>query len=400
MEPAKTIAIEFKDVSYARRIPDPVFEDPYRYVFVVSAKRMPKDIPDDPNARSPKTNRRVYKKVEDSLFNRDDSESGTFHLKNGGITIVAKSVRKTGDQNYEVVLQKDGTHGIVDGGHTYEIITKAQSNSDLPEEQHVFVEILTGIEPDWIPDIAGGLNTSVQVQPMSLDNLAKKFDWMKEELQDEPYYDQIAWSENDSGEFDARDLVALMCLFNVDDCSNDDETQPLYAYSKKSQALQKFEDNPRQFENMRPIIKDIFRFHDIVRCDYHPIWNEQNEGKAGRLSFSEPKRKGEWEFIFYDESAEKTAKYRMVNGALYPILSAFRWFVETDPDSGLAYWRNGFEDVLDVWEDCALALIKATHEMSRSLGNKPNAIGKSGPHWSNLHNLVAKRDLQRERSRS
>lgn len=45
-------------------------------------------------------------------------------------------------------------------------------------------EILCGIPNDWIADIAGGLNTSIQVQPKSPDNLAGKFNWLKEELSD------------------------------------------------------------------------------------------------------------------------------------------------------------------------------------------------------------------------
>jgi hypothetical protein len=111
-------------------------------------------------------------------------------------------------------------HGIVDGGHTYELIVSNLDNEQLPDKQFVKFEILTGVPDDWIVEIAGGLNTSVQVQQFALDNLAGKFNWIQRELKDEPYYDVIAWRENEQGEFDARDLVSLLTCFNVELFSN------------------------------------------------------------------------------------------------------------------------------------------------------------------------------------
>ena len=66
-----------------------------------------------------------------------------------------------------------------------------------------------------MPEIAGGLNTSVQVQDMSLDNLEGLFEWIKDELKSEPYFERIAWKENQPGEFDARDIVSLLTKLNI-----------------------------------------------------------------------------------------------------------------------------------------------------------------------------------------
>ena len=49
-------------------------------------------------------------------------ENGFFHLKNKGITIVAESVEQKGDNIYEVKMLENH-HGILDGGHTYKLIT-------------------------------------------------------------------------------------------------------------------------------------------------------------------------------------------------------------------------------------------------------------------------------------
>lgn len=379
---------------FARRIPDPNFKDEHgleRHLFVVPVKGVPKGIPLDPNARRPKTSKRVYQKVKASLFNQD-CEPGTFHLKNKGITIIAQSVNVVGKDTYEIVML-NGAHGIVDGGHTYTIISEAENSPDLPENQFVCIEVRVGVPESWIPEIAGGLNTSVQVQDMSLDNLSNAFQWIKDELKGAPYYPKIAWSENDPGEYDARDIVGLLSMFNVDLHPNDGDEHPVYGYEKKSIALKYFEDKGECYKLMRPILKDILRLHDIIRRDYYFIWNEKTEGgRAGLLAFSEKKSNGMWDFPFTGQRAD----YRMVNGALYPILAAFRWFVTRDKLSGKVSWRGGFQNVLEAWQDDAVTLLKSTHEMSNQLGRNPQSVGKSRPHWANLHNIVAKRDLQRQ----
>lgn len=383
------------NVRYARRIPDPVFNELRRYVFVVPVKDLPKGLPTDANARSQKLNTRVAREIKESLFNID-CEAGTFHLKNNGITILAAKVERSSKNDHRYRVEIEEGQGIVDGAHTYKIIVESQKdNEGPPDDQYVSIDILTGIESDWIADISGGRNTTVQVARMSIENLKHRFDWMKEELQEEPYYHKIGWEENDSGEFDARDLIALLAMFNVDHYPNDGESHPTSAYSAKEQVLKRFQTDRSSFEGMRPILKDILVLHDTIRCDYRGIWNAQagKSVRAGRWTISEQTRKpGElWDFAF----TQKTSECRMVNGALYPILGAFRWFVRKHPDSGLAYWRDGFEDVLDAWENCSLALLKATNEKSREVGNQPNAIGKSAAHWRSLHQLVAMRDLQR-----
>lgn len=380
----------------ARRIPDPNFKDEHgleRHIFVVPVHGLPSGIPLDPNARRPKTSKRIYKKVGDSLFNRD-CEAGTFHLKNKGITIVAQSVRSLGDHRY-VIEMVNLVHGIVDGGHTYTLIIDAQKDGNLPDHQYVTVEVRVGVPHAWIPEIAGGLNTSVQVQDMSLDNLAGSFDWIKDDLRCEKYFNKIAWSENDAGEYDARDIVSILAMFNTELHPNDHDEHPVYAYEKKSLALKAFEKDTESFKRHRSIMKDVLTLHDTIRRDYYHIWNDGVEGgKAGRLAFSEGKKSGVWEFPFTDQKGE----YRMVNGALYPILASFRWFVVQDANGEEAHWREGFNGVLKAWEDAAMTLLKSTHEMSNSLGRNPQSIGKSRPHWANLHNIVAKRDLQSKAS--
>src|SRR5262245_53514822 len=239
----------------ARRIPDPVFHDRFsmeRHFLFVPVAKVPDDLPMDPNPRVPNIRRRVYKEVLESLLSAD----GMFHLKHKGITLVAKSLEKhteEGEDRYLVRL--DEGHGILDGGHTYELIMEAKRSGDLPVDQYVKFELLTNVQPDMIPEIAGGLNTSVQVQDMSLENLSGSFKWLKEIIGKEHYFNKIAWRENEEGEFDARDLISLLTCFNVACFPNNvSDTQPVIAYEKKSSALKLFQDDQESFERLGPIV--------------------------------------------------------------------------------------------------------------------------------------------------
>lgn len=377
-------------VRFARRIPDPNWKEQYnaeRHLFVVPVRDMPRGLPLDPNARKPKISRRIYQDVEKSLLNQD-GEPDTFHQKNKGITIIANSVEQKSNHDY-IVHMKSGIHGIVDGGHTNALIEKHLDNDELPENQFVNVEVRVGIPESFIPEIAGGLNTSVQVQDMSLDHLKGMFEWLKKILKSEPYFDQIAWSENDPGEFDARDLIALMTMFNVELFPNEKDEHPLMSYEKKSLALKGFEKKQDTFHRMEPIIKDILRFHDIIRQSAAGLYNKETGGKAGRLAFMEKRKRGKFVFPFTGKEDE----FRLMNGALFPMLASFRWFVHLDEKTLKMRWRSDFDAVLEFWKGTGGELMRATLQTSNELGRNPNAIGKSRNHWSNLHARVAKADL-------
>lgn len=386
-------------VAFARRIPDPNFRieqdaeaNIERHILIVPVRQLPKNLSLNPNARTPNIRRQVYRKVEASLLN-EDCAPGTFHLKNKGITLIAKSVKQKAEDLYQVTF--DERHGIVDGGHTYTLIQSHMDDDSLPDDQFVKVEILTGVPDPWISDIAGGLNTSVQVQDISLQNLEGAFDWIKKELISEPYFDRIAWSENEAGEFDARDIIAIMTCMSIDSYPNNGEQHPVVAYEKKSAVLKAFGDDfdknrGETYCKLRPLLKDILVLHDTIRYDFYEVWNASG-GKAGALKIFDSKKsdKARFEFMFIN----KKSKYRLTSGALFPILAAFRWMVVEDKKSKTYKWNGGFNAVLRRWHESAGELVRATVEKGKEVGRNPDAIGKSRAHWAALHKTVAFRDL-------
>ena len=209
--------------AYARRIPDPNFHKEYRakperHVFFVRADSLEKGFPTDANAREANTNKKIYDTVKESLGYFD----GKFHLKNGGITIIAEQIKQVDDNTYELTIKAG--QGIVNGGHTYEIITNAdykplseplENDEGKVYPQYVKVEVLAGLEHTWIPEISRGLNTSVQVDEGSLLNLAGELQWLKDALGNDAQ--KIRWKQNEDmvSDYDSVDVLMLLSLFNT-----------------------------------------------------------------------------------------------------------------------------------------------------------------------------------------
>lgn len=388
---------------FVRRIPDPNFHLAHgteRHMALIHVANVPSGLPLDPNAREPNIRKRVYRDVEESLLDQGGCEPGTFHLKNKGITVIARSLRRVQDDLYEISL--DDGHGIVDGGHTYEIIQRNLDNPELPREQFVKIEVLTSVPNAWIPDIAGGLNTSVQVQQRSLLDLQKAFEWIKEELKDEPYFGEIGWSENDPGAFEVRDVLSMMACFNIDLYPKTGDAHPVASYEKKSAIENMFrkdfeENDGRSFKKLRPILKDILYLYDLVRYEW-PIVNNKHGGKAKSLRIVDSKdpdssaKVKAYEFPFIGKSSYK----RLNRGALFPIFAAFRWMVEENPVTGDFCWKGGFDAVLQRWEESQVGLVKLTKEKAEEVGRNPDAVGKSRPHWGAMFKEVAFVDLMKQ----
>lgn len=377
---------------FARRIPDPTFRGSVeRHIFFASALDIPRGISKEANPREQRTDKSIWRDIRKHLLNQMGTPN-TFHLKNKGITILASSVERLEDDRYEITIPEGG--GIVDGGHTYDLVVSAleeieesiESEED-PVDQFVKVEVLTGLEPSLVTEIAGGLNTAVQVQKYSLENLNSSFDWIKEALEDKPYAAHIAFRENETTAYDVRDILVFLDMFNTAAFPRDGSEHPVRAYTSKSSVLEHYvKAREEQYEPLRQILPDILELHDRISIEARDLHNQAG-GRAGRTTIFKGRTRGEYEFHFTGQ----TSRYKLDNGALYPMLAAFRWMVVVDPVTGLARWDGGFESVLRVWRACGADLVRATLGTGAELGRKAANIGRSKNHWVNLYNIVGMR---------
>lgn len=388
----------------ARRIPDPVFPGSSRHIFLCAAQDMPAGLPKGANPREQNIDRGIYRDVMKSLLN-EDCTPNTFHLKNKGITILAEEVVKCDDEEALKVRFSSDEQGIVDGAHTYDIIMRGRvdiADFNAVDEsnqisQFVKVEILTGLDGNLVTEIAGGLNTAVQVQRMSLADLGNEFDWIKMELKKSDFLQYVAFKQNEVKEFDARDVIRLLDLFNITEFPNDGTAYPIRAYTTKEGVLKhylakdangaEYADN---YKRLRPILNEVLVLHDTISRFGKDLYNKGGGKRGGRLKFVEAsKSKKKFKFPFLGEEHES----RLSGGALLPMLGAFRAAVEVGPDGNSIVWKGGFAHTLQLWEDTGKDLMEATQETSEELGRNPNAIGKSKKHWAFLHNLLYRRLL-------
>ena len=377
---------------YTRQFPDPLNDrqdgqalNVTHYVLLCRAKYIPSDIPKDPNPREQDTDKSIYRDVKASLLQESDP---TFHLKNKGITLIAHSVHISPTDKRMIELGFMEGDGIVDGAHTYQIIQ--ENKEECPDNQYVKIEVLTGIPEYYIEPIAEGLNTAVQVQQMSLQNLAGRFNWIKDTLKGMPYERDISYKENEDGEFSVRDIVSFMTLFNIDEYT--DGKHPKIAYTSKAACLELFKNKEESFRKLAPVLKDILELYDYIHLNGRSLYNRIIKGKGGKLAFYEKKKRKPTRLCFTGAEVEQ----KLLDGALYPIMGAFRFLLEQKKGQSVFSWKVGsFEKVKTIFDEIGADLINLTKNTSDSRAKNPNAIGKDDNHWDNLYKTVALEYLQK-----
>ena len=387
-----------------RKISHPVFSDVSKYWLTIAAKDLPAGISTAANARDPVgLNRRVYKDVRSSL-DGETAEIGMFDLMNKGITILAKSVKLVDKEEglFDLVVD-DLEGGIVDGAHTAKIIWEANRAETTPSDQYVEVYVRTGVSSTMISEIARGLNTGIQVAPQSIFNKAGVFDWLKQTLKNESYIDKISWSESDDAEYDVRDLIGILEVLNVFDFPNDlnASKHPIAAYEKWSVPLKKFADDydsnkdnmkASNYYRLRHLLKDGLKLYDLIRYDFRSMVNSSG-GNAGNMKIVEDAsaRRVSFEFPF---AGLAPSKYRLTKGATFPILAAFRSYVEVDSKTGEARWRGGFDQVVRVWKETGPSLVNETCLLVKEGYRGPDQLGKNRKHWGTLYMRLQMQVLQ------
>lgn len=222
-----------------RKIPNPYKEGPssvsQMYTAICDVKDLPEDLINwmETNPRKQNTNSGVAKKIRASLVEGKD-----FHLLNRGILLSANDVTFNNyDGTMKLVFTDKEYHGNVDGGHTLMVIL--ENRDDLERgQQFVKLEILTGVEGIF-EDLAAARNTSTQVQDKSIANLRDYFDIIKQAISTEPFKDRVYFMENDDGNIDVGDILAILNMFNLDTYPGMDSC-PVVSFSSKKRCIDNY----------------------------------------------------------------------------------------------------------------------------------------------------------------
>lgn len=373
-----------------RKIPNPYLNSEFgdksaeMYTVICDVKDIPDNIPMETNPREQKMTTNVAKKIKQSLLNTSELN---FYLLNRGLLLSANDVSYNNYSNEVTISFSDfDVHGDVDGGHTYKTILQERNQLDYGQ-QYVKIEILVGVEGIF-QSLAAARNTSVQVQDKSIAELENRFDIIKNALAGEKYIDRVFFKENDSGDIDVADLLAILNMFNIDRYKGM-TSFPTNSYCAKKKCIDLYIDDHKTYAEtaQNPYVKmvslmpDIFKLYDTIETGMNRYYRQKNpSGRYGATKGVQTPRQGQ---KFYSKFGEKEMEVASPNGFIYPILGAFRALVEER--NGIYVWKKNPFAVL---EKVGADLVESTVSMSCSLGNNPQSVGKDTNIWKTLYMTI------------
>ena len=332
------------------------------------------------------------KPAKEMRLTLNGDERDIFHFLNRGISISALdcTVKDIKDKKeVTIVLRNVNEHGIFDGGHSFKVLMDALNNSKIIGSKHVMLEVFTGVE-DILFDLARSRNTSTQVKEKSLANLEGKFDFVKDALKNECFYNNISWVENDDGDITISYIIQILTAFNSKLEHKSIPKTYSGAGSCETAYLREYNKNKDNMINniyykLTPLYSDIFKFVDYVLVLLPQIYNkngyESESGNFGKL------RGITYNPDFYPllfSPNNKRTSYKIPNPLFFPILAAMRRLYKED-ENGMYEWIINPKTVFDDISDKLVTKVMGYYfEKNRFV----NEMGKSLGLWIDTYELV------------
>jgi len=360
-------------------------------IFFSPAATLPRDLWDWRDVNPREVNRRssVYKAIVQTL--RD--EPGRFHERNRGITVVADDL-SFDDKRQEVILHLNdqSLHGVVDGGHTLDAILETQKTP--PENgwpASVFIKAITGVEPDQIAEIAGGLNTSQQVDLKSLENLKEHFATLQRVLADQPYAEQVAYKMNDVKPVDVREILYYLAVF---DCSAYDEKRhPVALFGRKEGIVRRFAEQAKDakvgdsFSVLISKAPEILWLRDTI--EKRALTFNIGRYKVGKGTRVRSQSHRDNQLVFLNEQVNG----KIPLGWIMPMLAGFRANVDWNKPKGTFSWIMPLDELVDACIEGLVLGIQDVHEQENS---RPEYVGRNSLSWRISYNVVSQAILERQ----
>lgn len=375
MDPKNSVLLH---AQFARRIPAPPdapadLASVETHIFRVKAAEVPPGIPDDANPREPNLNRQVYRSVRASLAG--DQGVGAFHLKHGGIVLVAEKVERIGrTDRYRLWFNPAVKQGIANGNHSYQLLLDAQATNGIPDNQYVEIKVHTGVPPEVVPDLAEGLNTSMQVREESLADLRNQFEWLKRSLA--PLGDKaVSWHEGDEGEYDVREVIALLTALDPTRYILEDPVGIENTYARLSSVFRSYLADPARVERFGPIALEAMELYEYIRYSAIRLW----QGRFRSTLIADRKKNSVFTFPFLLDSKgnPRTSDARLTKAAAIPCFAAFRTLIEV-PEGATATWRYDFQDIKSMWDEFGAEVMREVHDaVTKQYGGNTHYAGRS-----------------------
>lgn len=412
-----------------------------KWILVVAARDMPRDLPLDANARVPNVVKNpTCTEMRETLLTRPEM----FQIFNGGVVCTASSVdvhNEDGEQWVDVAFDQDQLQGVVNGGHTYgcllhvihdnavyaegmtlkAVLAKKDKIADNPtlaslieddqrladhigrarEYAQVQVELVAPVsDAGFLHDIARARNLSQSVDQTALQNLAGKYDQMKKVLREAPapfgpsFVERVVWKTNqevpeDSSEVSVKTLIHVLALMNTRrykpgvKAANE-------VYNRSGLIVREFGEAEGEdssfYDKLTVLLPEFIALYDYIYMtlpETEPSfpWADSRSANPTR-----PKTASTTPLL------ARTCSSKVSGAFIWPIFSAFRLLLE-DGTEGLRFKT----DPIKFFEDKKGELSGTIQNAFENQGRVTHQVGKATDAWIRLEGQIEMEMMIRDR---
>jgi hypothetical protein len=411
-----------------------------KWVFVVAAKDLPRDFPLDANARVPNVIKNpTCAEMRETLLTRPEM----FQIFNGGIVCTASSVdvkNDDGEQWVDVAFDQDELQGVVNGGHTYgttlhvihdnsiyaegmplkTVLAKKDKVADNPalaplleddkladriavarEKAQVQIEIVAPVsDSDFLHDIARARNLSQSVDQTALQNLAGKYDLMKDVLRDAPapfgplFVERVVWKTNqevpeDSAEIPVKVLIHIMALMNTRvykpgvKVANE-------VYTRSGLVVREFGEAEGEdsafYDKLAKLLPEFIKLYDHIYLTL-PETDPMFPWADGKPPTAAKRKKAVCTPLL-----SRTCSSKVSGAFIWPVFSAFRLLLEETGD-GLRFKT----DPIRLFDEKKSELASTIETTFENQGRVTQQVGKAPDAWIRLESQIQMEMMIRDR---
>jgi AIPR protein len=409
-----------------------------KHILTVYARHLPLDLPLEANARLPNVIRnKTCREMRKTLLLQPDN----FLLLNSGIICTATTFEeKRQDGNEHVVhIQFDDEGGIVNGGHSYaQLIHLIQGDNTYSHDKDLFtlleddaeadskvkdlvedkgrldaalararekaqvqIEVIVPVDStDLLVEISTARNRSMPVEETGFQNLAGRFEIMKDVLRNSPqpfgpaYVDRVVWKPNQEVSEDAKAvgvkaLIQMMALMNIARYPSDKPANEVY--TRGGLVIREFGDAGVEEENvyqgLMRLLPELIRLYDHM-YESLPETNQSFPWADGKDSSEKPKRKR----VVTTPFLNRPCQTKVASAFLWPIFSAFRNLLTWKADGALAFKT----EPIAFFEEMKAQLVTPVINFHKRV-KLVQQVGKDKEVWVRLDGVVTGEMLIKER---
>lgn len=405
-----------------------------KWVLVVPARDLPRDLPLDANARIPNVIRNATcAEMRETLLTRPE----LFHILNGGVvcTATSVSVKQEGNEQWvEVAFDQEQLLGVVNGGHTYgtllhvvhdhpvyaenmtlRAVLKKDKISDNPDlaslldddekladrianaRAHAMVqlELVAPVsDPELLHDIARARNLSQGVDQTALQNLAGKYQTMKDVLREasapfgSSFVDRVLWKTNQevpegSAEIPVKVLIHILALMNVQRYKPEVKVAN-EVYVRSGVIIREFGEAEGSeslfYDKLTRLLPEFIRLYDHIYMSL-PETKASFPWADGKPPVTDRKPR---KTVFTTPLLGRACSSKVSGAFVWPVFSAFRLLLEDNEANGLRFKT----DPIALFEEKKAELSSTIQNTFESQGRIVQQVGKATDAWIRLEGQI------------